>query len=197
MGHSTANLVKSARSVFKEVTRASIWWGLVMMFLGLLAAFVPLAAGISTSLLVAWILVGSGFAYAAFAFADRKDGALIWRLLMGMVYISGGGYLTLDPKLGLQSLIVPVAVILTFESLLGIVTFFLLRIYPGSGWILFDAVLTLLLGCLIWLHWPASSAFVIGAILSINLIISGFTRLTRSMATGRTLEALGLKVENF
>jgi uncharacterized membrane protein HdeD (DUF308 family) len=64
------------------------------------------------------------------------------------------------------------------------------RVYSGSGWILFDAIVTLLLAYLIWRPWPSSSTWAIGTILGINLILSGFTWLMCSIAARRTLEKM-------
>ena len=36
------------------------------------------------------------------------------------------------------------------------------RSAQGSGWILFDGIVTLTLGILVWKHWPSSSVWVIG-----------------------------------
>ena len=60
--------------------------------------------------------------------------------------------------------------------------FFQLRVLPGSGWILCDAILTLMLGGLIAYPWPGSSLWAIGTLVGVNLIISGFTRLMYSVA---------------
>jgi len=68
--------------------------------------------------------------------------------------------------------------------------FFQFRLSSGSGWILFDAIVTLLLAYLIWRPWPSSSTWAIGTILGINLITSGFTWLMCSIAVRKTLEAL-------
>jgi len=48
--------------------------------------------------------------------------------------------------------------------------------------VLFDALITLLLGCLIWAHWPLNSEWVVGTLLGISFIVSGVSRLMISMA---------------
>jgi uncharacterized membrane protein HdeD (DUF308 family) len=180
----------NTKSVFKEVTGASIGWAVVMILLGLLAVILPLATGIAVSVLVSWLIVFAGLAYLASAFAGRSAGAFIWRMLIGIVYVAGGGYLAFHPGLALQSLTVVLAVIFAIEGVLELVTFFQFRVYPGSGWALFDAIVTLLLAYLIARPWPSSSTWAIGTILGINLIFSGLTVLMYSLTARRTLEAL-------
>jgi uncharacterized membrane protein HdeD (DUF308 family) len=69
------------------------------------------------------------------------------------------------------------------------VVFFKFRSLPGSGWVLFDGIMTLLLGFLIGYPWPLSSAWAIGTLVGINLLVSGFTRLMYSIAVRRELKA--------
>lgn len=177
-------------NVFKKAAGASIAWGIVMILLGILALFLPLATGIGVSIAVAWIIVFGGFAYVASAFAARGAGSFIWRLLIGAVYILGGLYLALNPGLALASFTLAMALIFFIEGVLETVVFFQFRPLPGSGWVLFDGLVTLFLAYLIWRPWPGSSIWAIGTILGINLITSGFTRLMYSVAAHRTLEAV-------
>ena len=61
-------------------------------------------------------------------------------------------------------------------------TYFHVRSLPGSGWILFDGIVTLILALMIWRSWPASAVWALGTIVGINLLMSGFTRLMYSRA---------------
>ena len=183
-------MAHSTTSVFKEVTGASIGWAVVMILLGVVAIVLPLASGIAVSELVAWIIVFGGLAYLASAFAGRNAGAFIWRMLIGIVYVGGGGYLAFHSGIALESLTLAMAVIFVLEGALEIAMFFQFRRYSGSGWVLFDAIVTLLLAYLILRPWPASSAWAIGIILGINLILSGFIVLMYSLVARRALEAV-------
>ncbi len=182
--------MKSVKKAIKEVTGASIGWAVVMILLGILAVILPRASGIAVSVLVSWLIVLYGLAHLASAFASRNAGAFIWRLLIGVVYILGGGYLALHPGIALVSLTVVLAVIFVVEGLLELGTYFLLRVYSGSGWILLHALSALVLAYLIVLPWPSSSGWAIGIILGINLIFSGVTVLMYSLVVRGTLEAL-------
>jgi uncharacterized membrane protein HdeD (DUF308 family) len=71
---------------------------------------------------------------------------------------------------------------------LGIVVFFEFRALPGSGWVLFDGLLTLLLAYVIWRPWPFSSTWAIGTLVGMNLIVSGFTRLMSSVAARKSVK---------
>ena len=180
---------QSTADVFKEAAGMSIGLAVAMIVLGLLAVALPLATGIGISILMACIIVFSGFAYLAYAFAARGAGAFIWRMLVGIVYIIGGGYLAFHPGLALASFTLVVAGIFLFEGIMEIVVFFQFRSLQGSGWILFDGIVTLFLSYLIWRPWPLSSAWAIGILVGINLMVSGITWLMVSVAARRALKA--------
>jgi uncharacterized membrane protein HdeD (DUF308 family) len=180
---------QSTTDVLKGVTGMSIGLAVLMIVLGFLAVALPLATGIGVAILVSWIVVFGGFTYVAYAFAAKGAGAFLWRMLIGIVYVIGGFYLVFHPGLALESLTLVLAAILVAEGVLQMVVFFKFRSLPGSGWVLFDGIMTLLLGFLIGYPWPLSSAWAIGTLVGINLLVSGFTRLMYSIAVRRELKA--------
>jgi uncharacterized membrane protein HdeD (DUF308 family) len=135
-------------------------------------------------------MVFSGFAYLAYAFAAQGAGAFFWRMLVGIVYVGGGGYLAFHPGIALESLTLLMAAVFFIEGVTEIIVFFQFRPLSGSGWILFDGIMTLILAYLIWRPWPSSSAWAIGTLLGINLIVSGFTRLMYSVEARKALKAI-------
>jgi uncharacterized membrane protein HdeD (DUF308 family) len=181
---------QSITGTLKEATGMSIGMAVVMIVLGFLAVFLPFATGIGISILVGWIIVFSGFAHLAYAFAAQGAGAFLWRTLVGVAYVAGGVYLAFHPGLTLESLTLVVAAIFLAEGVLELVVFFQFRALPGSGWILFDGIVTLLLAYVIWRPWPVSSTWAIGTIVGVNLIVSGFTRLMYSAAARKTIKAI-------
>jgi uncharacterized membrane protein HdeD (DUF308 family) len=180
---------QSTTNVFKEITGMSIGWAILMIVLGFLAIALPLATGIGVAIMVGWIIVFSGFAYLAYAFAAQGAGAFLWRMLIGIVYVVGGLYLVFHPGLALESLTLVVAAILFAEGALQMIVFFQFRSLPGAGWVLVDGIVTLILGFLIAYPWPISSAWAIGTLVGVNLLVSGFTRLMYSGAARRELKA--------
>jgi len=73
---------------------------------------------------------------------------------------------------------------------MDLVAYFQTRAIPGSGWILFDGIVTLILGILVWRQWPSSSLWVIGTLVGISMIFTGMTRLMLSLAARRIGHAL-------
>ena len=176
--------------ILKQATGMSIGLAVVMIALGFVAIFMPYPTGMAISVLVGWIIVLGGLAYVAYAFAAQGAGAFLWRMLTGIFYVAGGGYLAFHPGLALESLTLVVAAIFFAEGVMEIVAFFQVRTLPGAGWILFDGIVTLILAYVIARPWPDSSTWAIGTLVGINLIVSGGTRLMYSVQARNTLKAI-------
>jgi len=68
------------------------------------------------------------------------------------------------------------AVFLFIEGMIEIVLYFNIRKVPNSVWVLFDGIITLILGLLIWANWPPASAWVVGVLVGISLMFSSISR---------------------
>jgi uncharacterized membrane protein HdeD (DUF308 family) len=112
---------------------------------------------------------------------------MIWELLLGLLYAGVGVYLLLHPVAGLASLTLLLAIYLFAEGVLEFILSFALRPLPGSSWLLFDGIITLILGAMIWRTWPNSTEWVIGTLVGISMFFSGITRLMISMAARRVV----------
>jgi uncharacterized membrane protein HdeD (DUF308 family) len=160
----------------------SIGISVLLILAGLLAIAIPQAAGIAVSALIGWLLVLSGIGHLIFAFHTRNYGGLVWELLLGIIYFLVGAYLLLFPVAGLITVTFALAIYLLAEGVVELILS--LRIRPRAGWIwlLFDAVITLILAGLIWRAWPFNSEWVIGTLLGISMLFSGISRLILSLA---------------
>jgi uncharacterized membrane protein HdeD (DUF308 family) len=72
-----------------------------------------------------------------------------------------------------------------FEGVLEFVLSVQLRPLPGSGWLLVDGIVTLLLAVMIGIGWPISSVWAIGTLVGVSMFFSGITRLMLSAAVRR------------
>ncbi|MGA2166767.1 MAG: HdeD family acid-resistance protein [Terracidiphilus sp.] len=179
--------IEHLRESLKQFTGLFVGSSIFMIVVGVLAIALPLAAGISMSIFVSWLIFLTGFAHLVYAFAARGVGGFAWRLVLGIVYVAGGLYLGFRPGLSLASFTLVVAGILFVEGLMQSLAYFSLRELPGSGWILVDGIVTLLLGLMIWLRWPSGSAWAIGTLVGINFLLSGLTRLGYSGTARKAL----------
>ena len=166
----------------RRLTGWSTTVSLLMILAGVLAIGLPVAAGITVNILVAWLLVFCGVAHLAFGWHLRGIGGVLWQVLLGALYIAIGVYLLIHPVAGLVTLTLALAIYLFVEGLLELMLTFRLRPRQGWGWLLLDGIVTLILALMIWRTWPASTEWVIGTLVGISMIFSGTTRLMLSLA---------------
>ncbi len=172
----------SAATFVRKTVGWSIGLSVLMIVAGVLAIASPLAAGIAVNVLVAWLLVFSGCAHLVFAWYTRTGRGFLWELLVGILYILTGGYLLVHPLAGLASLTIALAIYLFLEAVLEFILGFMLRPLPGTGWLLFDGIVTLILAVMIWRTWPTSAPWIIGTLVGISMLFSGTSRLVLSLA---------------
>jgi uncharacterized membrane protein HdeD (DUF308 family) len=172
----------SGATFVKKTVGWSIGLSVLMIVAGILAIASPLAAGIAVNIVVAWLLVFSGVAHLVFGWHTRSAGGFLWELLVGILYIFIGVYLLMHPVAGLVSLTIALAIYLFLEAILEFVLGFTLRPLPGTGWLIFDGVVTLILAIMIWRTWPTSAPWIIGTLVGISMLFSGISRLMLSLA---------------
>jgi uncharacterized membrane protein HdeD (DUF308 family) len=159
---------------------------MLMIIAGVLAIIVPLAAGLAVTLLLGWLLVFSAMAHFVFAWHTRGARSVLWEVLLGIVYLFAGSYLLWSPVAGLLSLTLALAIYLFAEAILEFILAFRLRPLGGSGWLLLDGIITLILAIMIWETWPVNSPWAIGILVGISMVCSGVARWMLSM-TARNL----------
>lgn len=167
------------------VKKASGWYialAVVFIILAIMAIVEPGIAGLAVTLLVGWLLVFAGATHLIAMFSGGGAGRVIWQAIVGIIYVVGGIYFIAHPLLGLGTLTLVLAGILLAEAVLECIAYFRRRGENGSGWLLVNALVTLLLAGLIWMHWPASSVWAIGTIVGVNLLMTGISRLMLGLA---------------
>jgi uncharacterized membrane protein HdeD (DUF308 family) len=154
----------------------------VFIVLGFMAIAEPVVAGLAVAVLVGWLLIFGGGAHLVAAFSGGGAGRVIWQVIVGVIYGIGGVYFLTHPLLGLGTLTLLLAGIILAEAVLEFIAYFRTRNEGGSAWLLVNGLVTLLLGGLIWVHWPSSSVWAIGTLVGVSLLMTGISRLMLGMA---------------
>jgi uncharacterized membrane protein HdeD (DUF308 family) len=175
-------MAQNSSGLVRRVSTLSILWGLSLICLGVLALASPMLAAVAVNALIGWLIILAGVVHIVVAFHSREAGSVIWRLLVGLAYVAFGGFVIARPALGVVSLTLLLASLFLVEGIFDIIQFFRAPSALRSTWFLLDGVVTLLLGLMIFMHWPSSSAWAIGTLVGVSLIFSGVTRLMVSLA---------------
>jgi uncharacterized membrane protein HdeD (DUF308 family) len=164
---------------------SSIWFAILLIIFGLLAISLPAIASFGVARVLSWLILIDGVVQLVYAFKSKGVGRTIWKLLVSILYIVVGVYLLANPLLGLAKLTLLLAIFFFIEGIADIGTFIWARKSEGSEWLLLHGVITLLLGVMIWRHWPFSSLWALGTLVGISMLVTGVTRLMMAVKSRR------------
>jgi uncharacterized membrane protein HdeD (DUF308 family) len=117
----------------------------------------------------------AGVVQTVYAFQAGSVGRGLLRLLFGGITILAACAIIGQPGMALATLTLFLAVYFVVD---GLTTLFASSaVEQGKGLVIFNGIVTLVLGVMIWRGWPVSGAWAIGVLVGIRLIFSGITML--------------------
>ena len=180
-----SGMMSTVRGDVRQSTTWSIVLSVLMMVSGVLAMAIPAVAGLAVTVMFGWLLIVTGGLHLGFAWRGHGAGAVIGEIAVAVLYAALGFYMLARPVAGLASLTLAIAAYLAAKGVLEGVIAFTFRAMPGSGWLVFDAILTIALAAMIASAWPVSAAWTVGVLVGIAMVSSGFARLMVSTAVRR------------
>jgi uncharacterized membrane protein HdeD (DUF308 family) len=156
--------------------------GIVLIVLGTIALGSALVMTITSVFFFGWILIVGGVLEAVHAFWREKGwGGFFLDLLTGILYVVAGWMMVSNPQESAVLLTLVIAMFLVFEGVFRIVASLAAR-YPHRGWVLFNGVISLILGISIWQRWPYSGLWVIGLFVGIEMLLNGWSLVMLSLS---------------
>ena len=155
--------------------------GIILMVLGVLAIADTMIATLAAVLVLGWVMVISGVVEAIHAFRVHGWGGMFLHLIGGVLGVLIGLLVVTNPLIGALGFTLLFAALFTVVGLFRTVAAIELK-FPRWGWAVFDGLVTLALGILIWVHWPSTAAWFLGLALGVSLILRGWTYVMFSAA---------------
>ncbi len=170
-----------------KALRAKWGWivalGVVFLIAGIIALGSVVAATETAVLVVGIMMLMGGVAEIIAAFGVKSWGKFLFWLLLGVLYVAAGIIAIMNPLLAATYLTLMLGFALVFGGVLRIFLAFQMKSAGGPwGWVVLSGLITLLLGGMIIAQWPASSLFVLGIFLGIDLIFIGAGWITMGLA---------------
>ncbi len=167
-----------------------LMWGLALMLIGVIAVTATALTTLVTIMMLGFLLLFSGFVLLldTFTFWHGKDHGFSIHLLASLLYIAGGIVLLANPVEGSVTITFLLGVIYTFLGLTRIFFASAIRL-PSWGWTFSNGMITLLIGILILMSWPASSLFIIGLFVGIDIFFCGLAYTMAAFALKSKLKA--------
>ena len=177
-----------ARLDLEAVGRRWGWFmalGILMIMLGIIAIGAPFASGIAVNLLIGWLLVISGVAHAVHAFKSSGWRGVLVQFLCGLLYLGVGIMMIVNPIGGLLALTVTVLAYFIVSGIFKIVIAIRSEHLPQRGWVTVSGILSLVLAIYVGSQFPSSALWVIGLMVGIEMMFSGWAFVMIAMAARR------------
>jgi len=158
--------------------------GIILAALGLLALGAPFLATVVVVKLAGWLFAIGGVVGLATLFTGRDVPGSIWSFLGSALAILAGIYLLRQPFAGMLSLTL---ILVAFFIAQGITQIFASlahrRVLKSWGWVFLSGIVDLILAGIIMSGWPETSAWVLGILVGVNLLMFGIAQIMTAVAS--------------
>ncbi|BAY61731.1 hypothetical protein NIES22_17980 [Calothrix brevissima NIES-22] len=182
----TSNISNVSNEINKSDNK-SLLTGVLLIVLGIIAIALPAISTIFAETWVAVILASAGFAKLFYAYNTRNEGGVVWKVLLGVLYIATAVMLLIYPSTGILTLTLLLGSFLLTEGVFELILALRLRPQQNWTWVLGDGIITLILGSMIWFQWPFNAPWLIGTLLGVSILFTGVSRLMLSWNGGSNL----------
>jgi polyhydroxyalkanoate synthesis regulator phasin len=100
------------------------------------------------------------------------------------------------PLVGLVTMTLLLAIYFLIDGISEIVAAFKIKPDQGWGWVLFNGIIAVLLGFMIWRQWPVSGAWAIGLLVGIHILMTGWSMIILGSGARRVAGAIEDAVED-
>jgi len=169
------HLDESPPSVLVGLSNWSMGLGAVLIVLGLAAIAAPWVAAAAVAAFCGVTLVVGGASQVA-----MTAGTFTWQgfwmtLVSGVLAIMLGVAMLLMPHEAAGALVIFLAIMLLLEATAKLSAAMLVGNEFPRGWLLFDGIVTAVLGIVLLVSEPAAKEVLLGIFVGINLLSSGIT----------------------
>ncbi len=161
---------------YDNIARHRVWFialGAALIVLGIIAIGASFATTLISIMVFGWLLLIGGIFQGVHALWVRPWSGLLLQFFIGVLNIIVGLLIIGNPGSSVLALTLLIAAFFMVGGVFRIITA-ASEHFPGRGWALFSGLVDVLLGLLIWAHWPVSAFWVIGLFIGIDLIFTGW-----------------------
>lgn len=151
--------------------------GLLFILVGIAAIGSPFLFTVIIVRLLGYFILASGIISLALAITGRQAGHRLLEVALGVLRIAAGIVLLACLKSSLLTITLIFAVYMVCEGVVMASASFKHRPEPGWSLLLFNGMIALVLGIMVFSRWPSSSLWVLGLFFGIHVLFNGGTRL--------------------
>lgn len=161
--------------VVKDHAGVAVAVGIALILAGILAICAPFIAGVSVMLMIGALMLVGGISLLVLAFRVGAFGSGLALLVMSVLMIVAGFYMISRPVSALGAMTLFLAAYLVVTGIVEIFAGFSARPQSGWGWVVASAVVSVLLGAMLWAQFPFSGVWAIGTIFGVKLLMTGIS----------------------
>ena len=179
--------IESRQDTLASLPAWTLGLGAALSILGLLALAAPWAASTVIDYVCAGTLIAAGVSQLGMTAATWTWRGFWLTLLCGVLSIVAGTAMLAIPVEGIHALVTFLGLLILFEAAAKLAAAF--SAPPGFpwGWILFDGIVTALLGGILLTSPAAQAGVYLGVLIGINLLSSGISFLAAGLWLRRSL----------
>jgi uncharacterized membrane protein HdeD (DUF308 family) len=155
--------------------------GIGLVILGTLAIIYAFASTIFSVIFLGTLLLFFGLFEGVKSFKISLWSNFFLHIFLSILYIVTGVFILLNPTVNAVSLTLLLAIFFVVSGIAKVVISILKEV-PHKGWLIANGILSVILGILIWKQWPVSGLWVIGLLVGIEAIFTGWTWILLSIA---------------
>lgn len=184
----TGSVIPTSDVLSQEFDRLQKHWkwflalGVAMVVLGLIAISYSyiVTVTVAATWLFGFFLLAVGIGEVIHSFWVGRWSGMLLHLVIGVLYGLAGLIIIDQPETAAMQLTLLIAIFLMVTGIFRVV-FSVSERFSGSGWVMLNGVITFILGLMIYKQWPASSLWVIGLFIGIDLIFNGWSWIMLSL----------------
>ncbi len=161
------------------------WMGILTIIFGILAMMMPYITGQSMLMLIGILVMAGGALRLVWAFKSGGLGKGVLTFLIGVLTLLAGFWIITEPFIAAGALTIVLTIYFFADGLMEFIAAF--TVEEGKGWLLFDSVVTVMLGILLFMGFPFSGPVAVGVLLGVKLLLAGIMMLTLGSAVKRVL----------
>jgi len=173
-----------------------IFLGVLTVIFGVVAVGSPLITGVAVAVFVGFLLLASGIARIVHALKSKQWGTGFWGTAIGVLGVLAGLLMIFRPLIGLVTMTMLLAIYFLVDGISEIIAAFKIKPDQGWGWVLFNGIIAVLLGLMIWRQWPVSGAWAIGLLVGIHILMTGWSMIILGSGARRVAGAIEDAVED-
>jgi uncharacterized membrane protein HdeD (DUF308 family) len=164
--------------------RRSVGLGVASIILGGIALSTILSSSAVSTVLIGWLLVLSGIAETVHAFRIRRSDGFLFHLIPGLAAVPFGLLTATHPAAGAVTWMLLFATFFTVVGLFRAISAFYLK-FSNWGWTVFDGVVMLVLGSVMWAAWVWLLPWFLGFAVGVSLILCGWSSIMFALGLRR------------